>query len=317
MIEKKIIINRYGSWNELNIAQEDKTYCTAVKVNEIKIRINGFSVNAIDCKIRRGEMKIITGNRFPKILGADFSGKIVEVGSDVKKYKKGDEVFGLVDPLKGGAYQEFITVTENNIAMKPENISYSEAAGLSLVGMTSIQAMLGHGKMKNGMKVLVIGASGGVGTVATQLAKNYGCIVHGICAQRNFERIYELGASKLYDYKTMNLNDLEEDYDIIFDTVGVLSFKEVSIYRSKLSDNGTMITTGQHFLSQWTSSLFKKKFKCVIVKPNKDDQELLKRLIESIDIIPIIDAVFAFENVHLAHKHFENHKKLGKVVVFN
>ncbi len=174
---KATVINHYGSADALHYGEVEKP---SIKPDQMLVKVHATSVNPIDWKIRKGMLKLLTGSKFPIILGFDLSGEVIEVGDDVTRFKPGDMVYARLDQATGGAYAEYAAVSARIATHKPTNMSHLEAAVVPLAGMTALQALRDQGKLKAGQKVLINGASGGVGTFAVQIAKALGAEVGSI-----------------------------------------------------------------------------------------------------------------------------------------
>ena len=221
---KAVVINRYGAADVLEYREVEKP---AINDDEILVEVYASSVNPVDWKVRQGQLKIITGKKFPRILGCDFSGKIAEIGKNIKNYKVGDEIYGMVSALKGGAYAEYVKVSLENILAKPRNLDFEQAAAVPLAGLTALQSLRNLGKIKQGDRVLINGCSGGVGSFAIQIAKSFDANVTGICSSKNIEFSKNLGADNVIDYTRKNILERDETYDIFFDVVGNQSFSQI------------------------------------------------------------------------------------------
>ena len=312
---KAIITNAYGSVDVLSLEDVEKPQ---VEDNEILVEIKAASVNPLDWRIRTGEMKIMTGKIPPRILGSDYSGIISEVGKNISSYKKGDEVFGMIDniKIKDGTYAEYIIVTENDICLKPKNTSFEEAASLPLVTLTSYLALLNIGGIKKGSSVLINGCAGGVGSAAVQIAKALGCKTDGVCSTNNVDFAKQIGADTVIDYKIENVLEKSETYDVIFDTVGNLDFSKS---KNILKTGGIYVTTAVTPLAMIFSpiaNMFRnKKFKLVIVKPNSDSLDIIKKMIEDNEVKAIVSKIFNLDQVKEAHELSQKGGFTGKLVI--
>lgn len=299
---KAVIINSYGSPELLKLSSVADP---ELRNGEILVKNHASSVNPIDCKIRGGKLKFFTGKKFPKILGADFSGKVLK--SNSPKYKIGDEVFGAVNPLKGGGYSEKIVVNEENLALKPKNLDHSKAVVLPMVGVTSLQALTKKTKIKAGDQVLINGCSGGVGSTAVQLAKYYKANVTGVCSTKNIELCKSLGVDKVIDYTKESISGIEQ-YDIIFDTIGNLKFSNI---KTALKPKGVFLTTAFSLNIALLSLIY--RIKMVIFKPNESDLKLLSEMSSKGFIKPIIDKTYNWSALSEAHKYSETGRVRGKI----
>lgn len=311
---KAAIINRYGSPEVFEYTEVEKPQ---FKSDQMLVRVYASSVNPIDWKIRSGMLKILTGNKFPLILGFDVSGEVLEVGDRVSKFKRGDEIYVRLDGLPGGAYAEYAAVSEKIAAAKPTNISHEEAASVPLAGMTALQALRDEGNLKPGQKVLINGASGGVGIFGVQIAKILGAEVTAVCGSSNVELVKSLGADFAIDYKQQDFTKDTTKYDIVFDVVGNSS---LSACKNVLQPNGIYVTTQpypgnylQSFLSGLTPG---QKYKVILLKSNSSDLAYLKQQIEA-GMRTIIDRTYPLSEIAAAHTYSEVGHAIGKIVIRN
>lgn len=310
---KAAVIDRYGPAYSFKLREMPEP---AIKDKEILVKVRASSVNPVDWKIRQGKLKIVTGTDFPKILGSDFCGEVVESGSEVKDYKKGDLVYGMVNAARGGAYAEYMRVKRKHLALKPGKISAEEAAGIPMAGLTALQGLRDHCRLSPEQKVLINGASGGVGTYAVQIAKAMGARVTGVCSSDNIQLVKDLGAERVIDYTQEDPLRSGAMYHVIFDTHGNLSFRKA---RKCLYDDGTIVTTlpSPESLFQIFLNKFKNRYsmKTFSVAPSHQDLEELKRLVEEGRLRTVLDSTFALEDLMEAHERSQTGHARGKVVV--
>jgi 2-desacetyl-2-hydroxyethyl bacteriochlorophyllide A dehydrogenase len=263
-------------------------------------------------------LKVLTGNKFPMILGFDVSGEVVEVGTQVTQFKPGDSIYAHLNQLPGGAYAEYAAVAEKSAAAKPTNISHEEAAAVPLAAMTALQAWRDEGNLKLGQKVLINGASGGVGTFAVQIAKVLGAEVTAVCGTRNLEMVKSLGADRLIDYKQQDFTKDTTKYEIIFDVVGNSSLSKC---KEVLQSNGIYITTQPYpgnFLQSFLIRLLPgQKYKVVLLQSKGSDLAYLKQQIETGKIRAIVDRTYPLSEVAAAHSYSETGRAVGKIVIRN
>lgn len=214
---KAFIIDRYGKKETGRIAEMPEP---ALRDDDVLIQIHAASVNALDSKIRSGEFKLILPYRLPLILGNDVAGTVVQVGPDVSRFKPGDEVYARPDQDRIGTFAEFIAVKEASLALKPVNLSMEEAASIPLVALTAWQVLVETAKLKKGQKVLIHAGSGGVGTIAIQLAKHLGAYVATTTSTSNVAWVKALGADVVIDYKTRDFAAELRDYDVVLNSLG-------------------------------------------------------------------------------------------------
>lgn len=287
-----------------------------ISEDEVLVQLAASSVNPIDWKIRKGMLRFLTGNTFPRQLGADLSGKIVKVGARVTTFKEGDLVYGMENAVKGGAYAEYIKVKPRQLAAKPLSLSHEEAAALPLAGLTAFQALQNFAGLKAGQQVMINGASGGVGAMAVQLAKAMGAEVTATHSEQSKELVASLQPDRLINYKTEALLPDQPTYHLIFDAHGGLPYKQI---RQALYAGGVYITTQPYpknfFLSFLSRFLGTIAYRVVYVKPKGSDLEQFNQLIEEGKLKAVIDSVYPLEDVADAHRASEEGHAHGKIVI--
>lgn len=293
---KAIVYEKYGTADVLNLTEIDKPI---PKNDEILIKIISTSVSAADWRLRKANpflVRIFNGLFKPKrvkILGFEISGIVEKTGKNVSGFKKGDAVFAYCG-LKFGGYAEYLCLKETDIIeQKPENMSFEEAATTPLGSLTALY-FLKKVNVSNGQKILIYGASGSVGTFAIQLAKYFGAKVTSVCSQKNIDLVKSLGTDYSIDYTTTDITSLKEKFDVIFDAVGKISKSD---FRKILSHNG-------RFVSVKSQS-----------RPTQNDLHFIKMLIESENLIPIIDKTYKLKDIREAHRYVEQFRKRGNVAV--
>ncbi|MBK7873614.1 MAG: NAD(P)-dependent alcohol dehydrogenase [Saprospiraceae bacterium] len=314
---KAIVYTQYGSPEVLQIKEVAKS---TPKDNEILLRIKATAVNSGDVRLRKADpfaVRFIFGLLKPKIniLGSVFSGEIESIGNQVKLFKVGDQVFGHTD-MSFGAYAEYICLPEDgSLALKPASISHNEAAVIPFGGVTALH-FIKKAMIKPNQKVLIVGASGAVGSAAVQLAKSYGAIVTGVCSTANIDLVKSIGADKVIDYTKEDFTQNGEIYDLIFDTVKTIS---VSRCLKSLTKNGIMILSaaGMSEMLQgfWTSMTSSKKVMTGIISHNAEDIIFLKELMETDKLKPVIDKTYILEQIVEAHTYVEKGHKKGNVAI--
>ncbi|MEG3970565.1 NAD(P)-dependent alcohol dehydrogenase [Microcoleus sp. T2B6] len=310
---KAVAFDRYGSAEELQYRELEKPIA---KSNELLVRVRASSVNPVDWKIRQGHLQLLTGFNFPRIVGSDISGVVVEVGREVTKFQPGDEVYTFLNPISGGACAEYAIVPESDAAFKPKNITHAEAAAVPIAGLTALQSLRDLGQIQAGNKVLINGASGGVGTFAVQVAKAMNAEVTGVCSAKNREFVKSLGADFVLDYAEIDFTQQPEKYDIILDAVGTRTFAECE---KVLQPEGVYISTLPSFdnlapmLTSWLISGKKAKF--ILANANTSDLGALRELIESDKVEPIVDRTYSLQEVAAAHAYSETGRAVGKIAI--
>ena len=285
--------------------------------NQLLIKVKACSVNPVDYKVRRGQLKMISGKKFPKASGSDFSGVVVEVGKNVKRFQPGDEVYGSLSALRGGAYAEMVVADEELVSIKPDGISYIEAACLPIAALTALKSLKDLGGIKQGHHVLINGCTGGVGSMATQMAKRYfGAKVTGVCRTRNVDLARELGADDVIDYRKDDLRSSNGSFDIFFDVASATSYPSA---KKLLKPKGTYIFTlpGLQSMLVWPILSFfsSRKSKVILLKKHREDWELLNEMVKQGCLKVIVDKVFPIEEIEAAHEYAESGKVRGKIAI--
>ena len=319
---KAIVCTKYGSPDVLQLKDVEKP---TPNDNEVMISIYAAAVTVGDCEIRRFDMplwiwlpaRIGFGLRGPrkKILGQDLAGKIESVGKDVKRFKKGDQVFARTG-FSLGAYAEYICLSEDGlIAIKPTNINFEEAATVPMGGLTALH-YLRKGNIQKGHKILINGASGSIGTLAVQISKYFGAEVTGVCSTGNVDMVRSIGADHVIDYTKEDFTKSNETYDIIFDVVGKSSF---SRSLRSLKKNGCYLLANpglsQIIRGRFTSIRSSKKVIAGTLNEKIEDLIFLKDLIEADKIKTVIDRRYPLEQTSEAHRYVEKGHKKGNVVI--
>ncbi len=310
---RSVIYDRYGGPEVLKVIEADKP---KISENKLLVRVKASSVNPIDYKVRRGDMKILSGKKFPKFAGSDFAGIIEEAGGSVGEFKKGDEVYGFVSALKGGAFSDYLIVDAAKIALKPEKFSYEQSASMPTAALTALQALNYLGNVVEGSSVLINGATGGVGSFGVQIAKVLGAHVTGTCSKKNVNVCKKLGSAEVFDYSLEDMNNSGKKFDVFFDAAGRSTF-----WKSKkfLKRGGVYITTIPGpgvFLSRLLNFIpFKKKAKFILVRSSSIDLTLLAGFVMTDMVKPLIGNSFKLEDIEAAHKKAENGNFTGKIVI--
>ncbi len=319
---KAIIYRCYGSPDVLRLEDVEKP---APADDEVLVKVVAASVNPLDWHYMRGSpylMRLGTGLGKPKntSMGVDFAGTVEAVGADVTRFKPGDEVFG----GRGGAFAEYVTVREDRaVALKPANVSFEQAASAPIAAITALQALRDKGKIKPGQKVLVNGASGGVGTFAVQIAKSFGAEVTGVCSTRNVEMVRSIGADHVFDYTKEDYTKSGQHYDLIIDMVGNHS---LSANRQVLKPEGIFVIIGGA-KGNWLRPLIGpvkamilspfvgQEFVMLLARMEGDDLAILADLMQEGKITPVIDSHYRLSEVAAAIRHSEDGHARGKIII--
>ncbi len=312
---KAIVRDTYGPPDVLELKEIEKP---VPKDNEILMKVHAASVNRADSHGLRGTpfiARIILGGlRTPKtkILGYDFAGQVEAVGKDVSDFQQGDEVFG-TNKVAGG-FAEYICVIEDLMLIKPPNISFEDAASVPGAGVTALQCLQKYGELQSGQTVLINGASGGVGTIAVQIAKDLGATVTGVCSTTNLDMVRSIGADDVIDYTKEDFTQTEQRYDLIVDVVAKSSFSDC---KPILNPNGRYVTTAFSPSLAIKAKMVRgdKKMLPMLASPEKSDLIYLKDLLESGKLKPVIDQRFTLEKVPDAIRYLEEGHVKGKLII--
>lgn len=307
-----IVINKYGG---PEVLEPRKISPPSLKPGEVLIKTAASSINPIDFKVRKGDLKFVLRKKFPLVLGHDFSGEVVEVGSSDSHLQIGQKVFGM-NPFPGmGAYAGYVAVKEKNLAAAPKSVSLEVAAAVPLAALTALQGLRDFGKLKKGQDVLINGASGGVGTFAVQLAKIMGAHVTGVCSGKNVALVRSLGADIVIDYQKQSFETLAEKYDLVFDAVGKSSFPKS---RPVMKRKGTYVTTlpgPAAFFWTGLTKLTAQTGTTMWVKAQADDLKVLQDYIDTQAVKVIVEKIYDHDQIKDAMRHAETERTVGKRVV--
>jgi NADPH:quinone reductase-like Zn-dependent oxidoreductase len=329
---KAFIIDRYGSNAGLRFAEVP---APPLGPNDVLVEVHAAGVNPLDSKIRDGEFKLILPYRLPLILGNDVAGVVVAVGPNVRTFRPGDEVYARPDKDRIGTFAEFIAIDQADVALKPKNLTMEEAASVPLVGLTAWQALVQKAKLRKGQKVLVHAGSGGVGTIAIQLAKHLGATVATTTSAANIDLVKRLGADTVIDYKKDEFEKILSGYDVVLNSLGKDALeKSLKV----LKPGGQLISisgppdvefakeNGSNWFLQQVMRLLslgirrKAKRRGVIysflfMRASGEQLNKITALVEAGAIHPVIDRIFPFEATNDALAYIETGRSKGKVVV--
>jgi NADPH:quinone reductase-like Zn-dependent oxidoreductase len=329
---KAFTINRYSKEDKLQLVEAPEPI---VKENDVLIEVYSTSINQLDAKLKSGEFKLLLPYKFPLILGHDVAGIVTKVGAKVSRFKVGDEVFARPANFHIGTFAEFIAVNENDVALKPKNISMEQAASIPLVALTVWQAFVIKAKLKKGQKVFIQAGSGGVGTIAIQFAKHLGATVATTTSADNFELVKSLGADVAIDYKTQDFETILKEYDLVLNSQDEKTLeKSLRLVKSGgkvISISGPpdtafakeiglswLMKTAILFLSRKVRSQAKKlgvDYSFLFMQANGNQLSEIGKLIETGVIRPVVDKVFPFEQINEAMSYVSSGRAIGKVIV--
>jgi NADPH:quinone reductase-like Zn-dependent oxidoreductase len=329
---KAFTINKYSKNEGLQLADVPEP---EVKDNDVLVEVHAAGVNLLDSKIKTGEFKLILPYKLPLILGHDVAGVITKVGKNIKKFKVGDEVYARTADHHIGTFAEFISIDERDVAFKPRNISMEEAASIPLVALTAWQVLVERAQIKKGQKVFIQAGSGGVGTIAIQLAKHLGATVATTASAKSFDLLNELGADVIIDYKNSDFENRLSNYDVVLNSQDQKTLeKSLRILKS----GGKLISISgpptpdfaKEIKAPWfvkiilslISSGIRKKAKnknvdysFLFMKANGQQLSEITSLIEAKVIKPVIDKIFPFDKTSEALIYVESGRAKGKVVI--
>ena len=314
---KAFVYTEYGSPDVLQLKEVEKP---APKENEVLVKVYAASVNAADWHLMRAEpflARLENGLLKPKNtkLGADVAGRVEAVGKNISQFQAGDDVFGELPFNVLGSFAEYVCAQEDALALKPDRLTFEQAAAVPLAAFTALQGLRDKGQIRQGQKVLINGAAGGVGTFAVQIAKSFGTEVTGVCSTGNLDMVRSIGADHVIDYTQEDFTRTGQRYDLIFDVVGNRS---VSDFQRALSPNGICAVAGFTSLSRLFQVMLlggKKIGLMETAKGNKKDLLFLKELLEAGKVVPVIDRTYPLRDVPEAIRYLETKHARGKVVI--
>ena len=313
---KAILFTKYGSPDVIQLTEVEKP---TPKDHEVLVQIHAAGANPLDWHKMRADpflVRLGDGLLKPKEprLGADIAGVIEAVGSHVKEFQPGDEVFG---EIGAGGFAEYVCVPAKSLVPKPSNVTFAEAAAVPVAALTALQGLRDTGKLQPGQKVLVNGASGGVGTFAVQMAKALGGEVTAVCSTRNVELVRSIGADHVIDYTQSDFTRTGQKYDLILDAVGNCSVRD---YRQALTPQGRCAVAGFTTIARLAQVILlgargQQKISTFLAQPNQDDLLVIKELLESGKVVPVIDRTYPLAQTADAIRYLETSRARGKVVI--
>jgi len=322
---KAIVYHKYGSPDVLELQEIEKP---TPKEDEVLVKVHAASANPADWHIMRGKPFLVRLMGFgllkpkKKILGVDIAGRVEAVGRNVKQFQPADEVFGESDLRDGGgSFAQYVCVSEDALALKPASMTFEEVAVVPLAAVTALQGLRDKGQIRPGQKVLVNGASGGVGTFAVQIAKSFGTEVTGVCSTRNLEMVRSIGADHVIDYTKEDFTKNGQRYDLILDAAANHSMFD---HKRALSPKGIYVMVGSFsvapmfaamLLGPMISMFGSKKVGFLMAKMYKKDLVFMKDLLEAGKVVPVIDRRYPLSEVAEAIRYLEERHARGKVVI--
>jgi NADPH:quinone reductase-like Zn-dependent oxidoreductase len=311
-VMRGIVYERYGPPEVLEVRELARP---VPGPGEVLVDVSAAALNPKDSLVRKGRFRLVTGQRFPRRLGYDFAGVVHSLGPGVTGLAPGAPVFGMLNGWAGGTVAEQVCVPQRELARKPERLDFEQAAALPLAALTALQALRDEAQLQPGQRVLINGASGGVGVVAIQVARLLGARVTTTSSARNLELCRSLGAHEAWDYAAREAFAPGGGFDVIFDVFGNRSFSRA---RPALAARGTYVTTvpgaaavALHLLTRWLP----RRARLVVVRSNRADLEQLARAAGEGALVPVIDRVVPLEETAAGQAHVETRRARGKVVV--
>lgn len=305
---KAIRIHEFGGPEVLKL---EDVPCPKPNADELLIKVFATSVNPVDWKIRKGQGEEKFPTNFPLIPGWDVSGKIEEVGTNIKNFRKGDEVYSRSDPTRNGTYAEYVVVKADQVELKPKSIDHEKAAAVPLAGLTAWQGLFDHGHLRPGQKVLIHAASGGVGTFAVQLAKWKGAFVIGTTSKKNLDFVKQLGADEVIDYKKEKFEDKLKDIDLVFDPIG----GDTQRRSLKVIKNGGRLITTLNPENQEEAKGKNIHVEGYTAQSDPEDLEQIAQLIDAGKLKPVVSKILPLAQAAKAQKLSEDGHTRGKIVL--
>ena len=318
---KAIVCTKYGPPDVLELKEVAKPI---PKDDEVLVKVHAASMTFSNLFLVSGKpflIRLMFGLLKPKlrIPGSDIAGRVEAVGRNGKRFRPGDEVFGDLSRCGRGGFAEYVSVPENELGLKPANISFAETAAVPEAALVALQGLRDKGRIQKGQKVLIVGASGGIGTFAVQIAKSFGAEVTGVCGARNLDMVRSIGADHVIDYAKEDFTKNGQRYDLILATKG---YRSIFDYQRALSPRGIYVMTGGSWaqifqallIGPWISMAGSKKLGSLTVKPNRD-LVLIKELIEAGKVKPVIDRCYPLSETAEAFRYYGAGHTRGKVVI--
>ncbi len=307
----------YSSYGGPEVLQYGETDAPVINKNKIVVQVKAVSINPLDYKIRSGGLKWLSGSKFPKIPGADFSGIVKEVGENVNIFKPGDRVYGYIPILfgKNGALSELVMVSPKQIRYMPENMSFEEAAAIPVAALTALNGLSKSGNLQ-GKSVLINGATGGVGHFALQIASARGAVVTAVCSTPNIDLARQLGADQIIDYSKEDIAKQGKQYDVIFDAYGKMKYKTIcDLLRRKGVYSSTLLMPPAMVSAFFIRLFFNKKLTAASMLARPEDYSEIEKLYNDLKVKPFVENIFTLENSKDAFLLMETGKPRGKVII--
>ena len=320
---KAVLHTKYGPPDVLKLSEVEKPIPGD---DEVLIKVHATSVNTADCYILKGEpflVRIMDGGILKpkyKIPGSDIAGQVDAIGRKVKQFQPGDEVFGNLSSYGRGGFAEYVCAPENALALKPDNISFEEAAAVPLAAVTALQGIRDKGQIRSGQNILINGASGGVGTFAVQLAKSFGANVTAVTSTKKLKMAHSIGADHVIDYTQEDFTKNGQHYDLIIAANG---YHPIFDYKHALSFRGFYVMIGGSLTQMFQAILLgplismtgSNKMGSVSLRPNQTDLVFMKELLEAGKVVPVIDRHYPLSEVAEAIRYLEEGHAKGKVII--
>jgi len=316
---KAMVYDSYGSPDVLELREIEKP---AIQDDEVLVKVQAASLNFGDQALMTGKPWLIRlmgyGLLAPKyqVIGTDIAGQVEAVGSAVQRFQPGDEVFADVSECGFGAFAEYAAIPEKALVLKPTNLSFEQAAAVPQAAVVALQGLRDRGEIKTGQKVLINGASGGVGTFAVQIAKAFGADVTGVCSRRNVELVRSIGADQVMDYTQEDFTQNVGSYDLIFD---IVANRPLSDYMRAISPQGCYVACAFNPTALFMGSFFSKnggkQARSLSHKPNVKDLVFMKELLEAGKVVPVIDRCYPLRDLAEAMVYLEAGRHHGKIVI--
>lgn len=310
---KAMQYQRYGGPEQLRLGDVPRPIPSP---DQVLVKLTASSVNPVDWKLHNGSFRFVMPVKMPSIPGFDLAGEVIEVGSAVTGFTPGERIYAMLDSRPGGASAEYAVVGTKAAALMPANLSEQEAAAIPLAGLTALQALRDGGRLVSGQRILVVGASGGVGHYAVQIAKAMGAHVTAVCSARNIEMVRGLGADHVIDYTSQSDFVTDGPYDVIFDTIATSPFKAFVAVMTRQAVYVCTLPNPALIARAFLMPLYsKRRVRLVMVKSKGEDLRYLTGLVEEGKLRPVIDRTLPLEQLPIAHALSQEGRTAGKIVI--